>query len=69
MTKTKKEIIEQINRLSGQDRTDELNELTKYKLCAIVEDLKENLSDSSSGPDLSKRIGVSVKFSNTNSKR
>lgn len=61
MTRTKKELIERINRLTGVDRTDELNELPKYKLCLIIANLKEQ-EELDDYEDLTSRIGVSVKF-------
>lgn len=65
MTQTKQEIIERINRLTGTDRTDELSALPKYKLCLILEELKECQSHhKSDDSDFVNRIGVSVKFSN-----
>lgn len=53
MARTNKEIIQQINRLSGIDRTEELKNLPKYKLMLILEEMpreepEEELYDFSS---------------------
>lgn len=62
MTRTKKEIIEHINRLNGFDNTDELMLVPKYKLCAMLQDLKDTKGHSSdSDTDLASIIGVRVK--------
>ena len=64
MTRTKKEIIETINRLRGRDDTLELEKEPKYKLCVILQELRADFdsdSDSDSVEDLTSKIGVRVK--------
>ena len=57
MTKTKEELIKQINRLSGRDRTEELSKLPKYKICVIAEEVRDQNQEEEL--DLASRIGVS----------
>lgn len=61
MTRTKSEIIQNINRLLGQDKTEELEKMPKYRLCSILEELKQEEGETSSDEDLSSKIGVRVK--------
>lgn len=61
MTRTKSEIIKSINRLLGTDKTAELEQVPKYRLCAMLEELKQEEGETSSEEDLSTKIGVRVK--------
>jgi Asp-tRNA(Asn)/Glu-tRNA(Gln) amidotransferase C subunit len=62
MTRTKKEIIETINRLRNRDDTQELEKEPKYRLCAILQELRNDTTDSESDQDdLVSKIGVRVK--------
>lgn len=62
MTKTKKEIIEIINRLRGSTNTQDLENEPKYRLCALLQELRNDATDSESDQeDLASKIGVRVK--------
>jgi hypothetical protein len=60
MTRTNKEIIQQINRLSGNDRTEELKNLPKYKLMLILEDIHRD-EEQEELRDFSSRMGLKNK--------
>lgn len=61
MTRTNKEIIQQINRLSGNDRTDELKNLPKYKLMLILEEIHRDENQEDELRDFSSRMGLKNK--------
>lgn len=71
MTRSKTELIEAIHLRTGQDK-EELAKLQKFKLCMILDDLRESeeaaqqhkvsSSDDEASADLAHRIGVMVKI-------
>lgn len=61
MTKTKKELIEKINRITGTDRTAELSEVPKYKLCVMIDEMNDR-EDREDREDLVNLIGSSIRF-------
>lgn len=60
MTRTKEEIIQTLVLKTGRD-PEHLRTLKKYQLCSLLEELREESSDSDSEPDLGNKIGASVK--------
>lgn len=61
MTKSKEELIAKINRVVGEDRTEELRNLKKHELLVIIDRLEDTETNPGPESDLSSMLGSSFR--------